>query len=134
MGYWSDDRAVITAGIGPGPNAIHRAKSFVPDQLFQEEAIAECYRRSNRVEAYLGDWHSHLSGKGHPSSIDVGTMIRVARSSEARAKRPLMAIITPKPEAAVRVWILTKLPLPDLPAIVSEAAVRLYTKAYTFGC
>jgi integrative and conjugative element protein (TIGR02256 family) len=127
IGYWSEGEVVVTRALGPGPKAIHRSRSFLPDQRFQEDAIAESYRRSNRIETYLGDWHSHMSGTGRPSSMDIATMIRIARSSEARTTRPLMAIATPKATTALRIWILTKLPSLRRSAIVSEASVHVFT-------
>jgi integrative and conjugative element protein (TIGR02256 family) len=95
MGYWSDDAtAVITALIGPGPNARHEKRSFAPDQDWQLEEIARHYRETGRRETYLGDWHSHPnSASGDLSRTDRRVLRRVAKCPRARAPTPLMAIL-----------------------------------------
>lgn len=60
MGWWADAKtAVVTAMIGPGPDASHGQSHFQPDQAWQLDQIAQHYHASGRREIYLGDWHSH---------------------------------------------------------------------------
>lgn len=125
IGYWNESQAVVTTVVGPGPNAIHGKRRFVPDQDFHEKAVAEIYLQSGRVVTYLGDWHSHLAGEGLPSLRDVATMVRIARSPKARANTPLMVIITVHRRRAIRAWVLERQPSAGQPAVVAEADVRI---------
>lgn len=95
LGYESVDTndVVITYAVGPGPNAIHELASFVPDSIWQQAQIDDYYRESGRTKTYLGDWHTHPSGGSHFSSKDRGTLKRIARTPEARAPSPIMAIL-----------------------------------------
>jgi integrative and conjugative element protein (TIGR02256 family) len=105
LGYWSEDQAVITASIGPGPNARHGKTEFCPDQRFHEEGIAQHYLASNRVEGYLGDWHTHPAGSERLSRRDCRTLAKIARSSSARAPRPLMAVLHGGAPWQLAVWL-----------------------------
>lgn len=93
------DRIQICEQIGPGPKAIHRRHRFEPDGEWQAERIAERYAASDRIAAYLGDWHSHPGGGGRPSALDRSTARTIARCAEARAPHPLIAIVFGEPEA-----------------------------------
>lgn len=94
MGWWANDtEAVITAMIGPGPNAHHEFSSFEPDQNWQLEKISGHYLASNRRETYLGDWHSHPGAShGDLSWWDRRVLRKIATSKPARCPRPLMLI------------------------------------------
>lgn len=95
LGYWSDNRVdvVITSAVGPGPRALHRRRSFVPDYRYHESEVARVYRESGRRIAYLGDWHSHPNGPLKLSMIDLMTQLRIALSHKARAPMALMFIL-----------------------------------------
>lgn len=101
MGYWirlpssdgDDGEAVITAAVGPGPNADHQRFSFTPDHEYHEREIAGIYAASGREWTYLGDWHTHPGGPGKLSSRDEATITRIARAPEARAPHALMLIL-----------------------------------------
>jgi len=96
IGYWADggEEAVVTTVIGPGPNAAHELESFRPDYDFQEAEIARLYRQSPSSNAYLGDWHTHPDAPdGRLSVKDRRTLWRIATFKEARAERPLMAVL-----------------------------------------
>ena len=69
MGYWvvQPTEAVITDVIGPGPGAIHRDTSFLPDAEYQADQVARRYEASGRLHTYLGDWHSHPNAGPHLS-------------------------------------------------------------------
>lgn len=95
MGWWSPvGEAVITAMIGPGPDALHERYRFQPDQEWQLDEIARHYERSGRRETYLGDWHSHPdSTAASLSGLDHSVLRRVIRTPEARCSSPLMMIL-----------------------------------------
>lgn len=95
MGWWSDTvTVVITAMIGPGPDAVHGRHDFAPDQAWQLAQIADHYQASGRRETYLGDWHSHPNASsGRFSWKDHRVLRRIIQSSEARCAEPLMAVL-----------------------------------------
>jgi integrative and conjugative element protein (TIGR02256 family) len=105
MGYWiaAPMEVVITAAIGPGPNAIHRRYGFRPDHAFQVEAIEKIYETSGRLETYLGDWHSHPLGAARLSRTDLRTMSRISRTAKARASLPLMLLLN----GSLKNWAVT---------------------------
>lgn len=105
MGWWSNNvTAVITAMIGPGPNAFHSRRSFQPDQTWQLEQIDRHYASSDRLETYLGDWHSHPDAvDGSISWTDCRVLRRVIKTSSARCSNPLMSIMWGQPDS----WQLT---------------------------
>lgn len=95
IGYGHDDEEVVVADmIGPGPGAIHRRTRFEPDSGWQRKQIAEAYERSGRIHTYLGDWHSHPVGSARPSRRDERTARRIARHRAARARKPVMLILS----------------------------------------
>lgn len=95
LGYWSNDAldVVITEVVGPGPEASHRRRSFVPDHHYHESEVARLYFESGRRVVYLGDWHSHPGGLLKLSAIDLMTQLRISRSVKARAPMALMLLL-----------------------------------------
>lgn len=94
---WRDPEGlelVVAQVIGPGPRATHRRTRFSPDNDWQREQIADAYVASGRTVSYLGDWHSHPGGGDTPSRRDERTARRIARSRSARARRPVMLILS----------------------------------------
>lgn len=108
IGYWANENtAVITSIVGPGPNAVHRPTSFVPDQDYHVREIERIYAVSNRTETYLGDWHSHPQAAAYLSGQDKITLRKIARYKPARLPKPLMLILgTAKME--FRIWYCQK--------------------------
>ena|SRR5258706_12843806 len=92
--HGAHDTIVITDVVGPGPNAIHGNDYFVPDHQFHRDEIARIYAASGRINAYLGDWHSHPDGGTDISKTDRRTLRRIATSPLARIAQPLMLIIS----------------------------------------
>jgi integrative and conjugative element protein (TIGR02256 family) len=95
LGYWAREyeEVVVTHATGPGPRAVHRMHSFVPDAEYQEAEVARLYEESGRVSTYLGDWHSHPLGTVSLSRRDRRTLRHIAGHREARAPVPIMAVI-----------------------------------------
>lgn len=107
-GYWANPReAVVVAASGPGPSAVHETHRFVPDTEHQEAWLDDRYAQSNRVEAYLGDWHTHPGcSVASLSWTDRATARRIASSPEARAPHPLTIILTgTAPPWLPAVWV-----------------------------
>lgn len=100
MGYWSlPDTVVVTRAIGPGPRAAHSEHGFDPDHEWQLEEIALHYTASNRMETYLGDWHSHPGAeRAGLSRKDRATLYRIAADPNARAPRALMLVLIGGPD------------------------------------
>lgn len=94
MGWWSDpSTAVVTELIGPGPGADHGRSHFQPDQSWQLQKIANHYKRSERRETYIGDWHTHPDASyGEPSRTDLNVLRRIIHTPAARCHAPLMAL------------------------------------------
>jgi integrative and conjugative element protein (TIGR02256 family) len=106
LGWEHHDRCeiVIVSIIGPGAGAVHAPTAFRPDASWQDQQLAEIYERSGRRVTYLGDWHVHPLGGGALSRRDRRTLHRIATSSEARAPRPLMGILSLVPEPSFSLW------------------------------
>ena len=106
LGYFAAaaSEAVVTGILGPGPNAVHRRTSFMPDADYHDRELARCYEESGRLLSYLGDWHSHPKGGGALSATDTRTLRRIARCESARAPTPLMLVAHGHREWQVTVW------------------------------
>jgi integrative and conjugative element protein (TIGR02256 family) len=106
MGYWAVpySEVVITQAVGPGPNAYHKRFSFTPDHEFHDSQIAQIYKESGRMHAYLGDWHSHPAAVAYLSKLDGQTLKRIAAYVPARAQVPLMAILGAGTPWEIRIW------------------------------
>jgi integrative and conjugative element protein (TIGR02256 family) len=91
---WRHERAiVVTSQIPAGPGAKRSQQSFTPDGDWQQRRLDEAYEQSGRTVTYLGDWHSHPRGSGHPSPIDRKTAAAVAAEPMARTCAPVTMIL-----------------------------------------
>lgn len=107
LGYQVGDGSltVVTAVVGPGPNAQHSRTGYVPDHEYQEQEIASTYATSGRCTTYVGDWHSHPGGALYLSRTDVRTLRAIARHKGARLARPVMIVAASgRPEWDIGVW------------------------------
>ena len=113
LGYWVHplEEVVITAVVGPGPNAVHQGDRFVPDVRYQDEEIARHYSESGRLHTYLGDWHTHPRSEPWLSRQDRRTLWEIATHAEARAPVPLMAVLACGSPWTLEVWRATSLRL-----------------------
>lgn len=125
MGYWDGDNGLVTRIVGPGPNATHRERSFVPDYAYHSEKAAEVYEGSWRTETYLGDWHTHPGSRAYLSAEDRATTRRIASDTDARAGEPLMMIVGFVP-LEIKAWRL-KRRLGPFPTIHRECVVRVFS-------
>jgi len=105
LGYWAaSDQVVLTDSIGPGPRALHRKGSFVPDPSYHENGIARVYAESGCRYTYLGDWHTHPKSIPRMSRLDRGTLRRISTYSPARAPVALMAILGGRSDWELHIW------------------------------
>lgn len=106
LGYWAvpGREVVITTAIGPGPQAVHEVRRFVPDADYQEFAIARSYATSGRIDGYLGDWHTHPGGRTRLSHLDEHTLRSIGMTDAARTAIPLMAILAGSTIWRLKVW------------------------------
>jgi integrative and conjugative element protein (TIGR02256 family) len=93
LGYRAGSDYVVTAIIGPGPDARHFPRAFLPDADWQAHRLAEAYAQSERRHTYLGDWHTHPAGPALLSRTDKRTLRKVARFEAARCPLPLMLLL-----------------------------------------
>lgn len=84
---------VVTAVVGPGPNALHERHRFVPDHAYHESEVARLYKESGRRWTYVGDWHSHPDAEAYLSATDTETLERIAEAKAARVAQPVMVIL-----------------------------------------
>lgn len=106
LGYRAECDLVVRFVVLGGPSAVRQHHAFRPDGPWQEREIARQYAASERVDSYLGDWHSHPDGGLVPSMKDLRTLGRIARSPEARASEPLMLLLA-GPQDGRDLWCTT---------------------------
>lgn len=104
----SSSLAVIHEAIGPGPGALHARTAFDPDQVWQEEQVADAWQRHDGRIDYLGDWHTHPRGRASLSQEDKSCMKLIRDSDEARAPQPLMLVLAVNDQGRLRAraWLL----------------------------
>lgn len=94
MGYIAaNGDYVISDVIGPGPNAIHREQSFIPDNKYQQANLEDKFLSSRGKITYLGDWHTHPKGVPFLSRTDKETLRQIALTPTSRIAHPLMLVM-----------------------------------------
>ena len=122
-GYLSNESAVITDIVGPGPLAQHHRESFLPDHDYQTEQMHRIFWESKGKAIYLGDWHTHPEGPAALSSLDIRTMRTIADSPDARCPNPVMLLLA----QANSKWIVRAFCLANTQAPLAKAgAVRIF--------
>lgn len=105
MGYWTNsNEVIITNIIGPGPKAIHTLYSFLPDDEFQINAIADLYLKSEAKEKYLGDWHTHPNAEAYLSGTDKKTLKKITAYKPARLDKTLMMVMSIREDTNIKIW------------------------------
>lgn len=84
---------VITKVIGPGKNAVHRKRSYIPDYEYHEKTSIEHFHETLGGEYYLGDWHTHPNASPCLSWRDNRTLLRNSKHAIHTEQRSLMLII-----------------------------------------
>ena len=103
-GYDAGNGLVVTAIVGPGPEAIHEPHSYTPDYAYQDAEVERVYRESDRCHTYLGDWHTHPDGGATLSRRDRRTLRAIADYRPARAPAPVMGILAGNHHWRLAVW------------------------------
>jgi len=94
LGYQADNGdAVVTAIIGPGPNARHRRYRFTPDPDYQQAQLEAHFWKTDGRETYLGDWHTHPRGPCALTFMDKRTLHRIACTTSSGTTRPIMMVL-----------------------------------------
>lgn len=94
FGYQADNADyVICSIVGPGPRAIHRRYSFIPDADYQQSELEKLHRLSRGRGTYLGDWHTHTAGGAELSVKDKKTLARIAKESTGCSVSPVMLVL-----------------------------------------
>jgi integrative and conjugative element protein (TIGR02256 family) len=127
MGYRTRDSVVITDMFGSGPNAIHAPTFYRPDLAHERSEIERIYEQSNRMHSYLGDWHTHPSGLLRLSRKDKIALRTVANCREARAERPITAILAGRDERwQFHIWEYAKSAIPFLGIKTVSTRLHIY--------
>lgn len=54
--------------------------------------IKKIFNETEGKSIYVGEWHSHPNGFPTPSSTDISTMFKIAKSKKVNIKYPLLSI------------------------------------------
>lgn len=99
FGYRTGDNdIVVTEATGPGPRAKHGWLTFEPDTGYCQKLLERIYQDSKGAISYIGDWHTHPHCTVRPSSIDVASMVALARDADVRQSKPVLWIFRPGDE------------------------------------
>ena len=85
-------RTVITAMVGPGPQALRTRTRFRRDGAYAQAEVDRLYGESAGRDDYAGEWHSHPVSVG-PSVIDRGSMAWIGGNKQYQRARPLLVIM-----------------------------------------
>lgn len=98
-GYWANEsKIVITTHVAAGPNARRERHSYEPDLVWQQAQLDAIYKSSGRLDAYIGDWHSHPGARtAYLSSRDRACLKGIISSPLARQPKPLMILMLGEP-------------------------------------
>lgn len=108
-GYVNDGAAVVTEIVGPGPDALHRSSTFLPDHAYHVQEMQRIYAASHGVHGYLGDWHTHPNGAARLSALDKRTLRAIGRDPDALCPQPIMLLLSNGPaEWQVNAFTLTE--------------------------
>lgn len=80
--------------IGPGPGALHRRDSFMPDADWQWSEMRRLHAEHGGVLSFLGDWHSHpRSSSMVLSKVDVRALVEILTDHRTRASEVVCLIL-----------------------------------------
>lgn len=95
VGSYSDDgtRAVVR-DLAPVSNDSRGSRfSFMRGVQGLAEFFASVFRRSNGLQHYVGEWHSHPGGNPVPSPIDDANQSAIARDIRTECPEAILVII-----------------------------------------
>ena len=99
------DTVMITAALGPGPNAVQERALFLRDLAYTQAAAEQLYRTNG--SQWIGEWHSHPNGPPEPSARDVETYARHLSDLELQFTHFVALIVSRTVTGAtVTAWVL----------------------------
>ncbi|WP_310569747.1 Mov34/MPN/PAD-1 family protein [Gemmatimonas sp.] len=87
-----DGRTVVTAVVGPGPNAVHTRSRFRRDGDYAQSEVDRLHHTSDGRDDYIGEWHSHPDAGG-PSYVDRGSMSWISHNPSYGRREPVLLIM-----------------------------------------
>jgi integrative and conjugative element protein (TIGR02256 family) len=111
IGQYRGPHIEITDFTIPGPTDLSAPTSFTKIDPIHQIAAERAWQSSGQTKTYIGEWHTHPSGRAAPSFTDRHTWSNVAKQIEAFC---IFAIVAPN-EWALFVtekklaWTVTKL-------------------------
>lgn len=122
LGWRDGEHRIVTGLIGPGPKSLHGRYAFVPDHPWQVDQIGKAFTETGGDLDYLGDWHSHPNGTAQMSTMDDGTLSRIAR----HVIDPLMVILASRPSDWLSgAWIANRRTFFRRP-VISQQSLRAF--------
>jgi integrative and conjugative element protein (TIGR02256 family) len=89
--------SIITSAYGPGPKAVRRRFSLLPDREETQRLIDLHLDQEQGRVRYLGEWHTHPGGSARLSERDLATLRQIADQQDAGVPRPLAIILRTNP-------------------------------------
>ena len=84
------DTADVTRVWGPPSDSVRRRTNFWRGTSGLQEKLDSLWTSQ---EYYLGEWHYHPTGAGHPSKTDMRQMARISRSSTYNCPEPILIVV-----------------------------------------
>lgn len=81
--------------------------SFLREAKETNNFLKKLWRRALGTKYFVGEWHSHPNGIGHPSATDDDSMFQVAKRDQCACKRPVLIILNGGPTIwqSDRCWV-----------------------------
>ncbi|WP_436076386.1 Mov34/MPN/PAD-1 family protein [Microbacterium maritypicum] len=87
----SDGSRVLHAA-GPGPKALHGARSFRRDLAHTQQIAEQLYRSDG--SHWIGEWHTHVDVPAVPSEVDLETYVRHVTDPDLQFARFVALIVS----------------------------------------
>jgi integrative and conjugative element protein (TIGR02256 family) len=83
---------VVTAAVGPGPNALHSRSRFRRDGDYSQTEVDRLHHVTSGRDDYIGEWHSHPESGG-PSAMDYRSMSWIGANASYARPAPVLVIM-----------------------------------------
>ena len=108
IGEYSDDlRKAEVNKIMVSKNNSGDRMNFLREAKDANNFLKKLWRVASGAKYFIGEWHSHPAGAGHPSSTDDDAMYQVAKTARCSCKRPVLIILNggPKVWQSDKCWV-----------------------------
>lgn len=110
IGHDHGRRIIVTTAGDPGPNAQRLPHRFVRDLEHARHLADAAYEQDASV--WIGEWHTHPGGPGHPSELDMATYQQLLADPDLGFARIVSLIALPCPahgwsETLITGWVVT---------------------------